>query len=42
MSNAIKYRAPERTPQVVVKTEPAGQYVLLTVADNGLESVTNI
>jgi two-component system CheB/CheR fusion protein len=36
MSNAIKYRSPERNPEVIVRAEPSGNYVLLTVEDNGL------
>ncbi|MDO1447723.1 chemotaxis protein CheB [Rhodocytophaga aerolata] len=36
MSNAIKYRSPERPPQVKVKTKLIDGYVLLSVEDNGL------
>ncbi len=37
VSNAIKYRAPERTPHIRVVTKPYGAtYLQLTVADNGM------
>jgi PAS domain S-box-containing protein len=36
LSNAIKYRSPDRPCVVNIKTEIADQYILLTVADNGL------
>jgi two-component system CheB/CheR fusion protein len=36
ISNAIKYRSPERTPQAIIKTSLTDGYVLLTVQDNGL------
>ena len=36
ISNAIKYRYPGRAPHNVLSTAPAGDRVLLTVADNGL------
>jgi signal transduction histidine kinase len=36
LSNALKYRAPERPPQVRVRAECAEHHVLLVVQDNGL------
>lgn len=35
ISNAIKYRSPERNPLIQVKTEYQGEFIVLTVADNG-------
>jgi ligand-binding sensor domain-containing protein/signal transduction histidine kinase len=36
VSNAIKYRNPERTPLITVSAEPCGEFVRITVSDNGL------
>lgn len=36
ISNAIKYRSPDRRPQVSIKTELLDGFVRLTVQDNGL------
>jgi PAS domain S-box-containing protein len=36
VSNAIKYRSPDRAPLVSVKTEQTGNYIVLSVEDNGL------
>ena len=37
LSNAIKYRSPQRQAEVSIRTETSGgEYVLLTVQDNGL------
>ncbi len=36
ISNAIKYRSPERTPEVFIKIEKVEGYVLMTVKDNGV------
>jgi two-component system, sensor histidine kinase and response regulator len=36
LSNAIKYRDPQRKPKIHIKTEIEGNYVLLSVKDNGL------
>ena len=36
ISNAIKYRNPERSPLISIKTEVIGKYVCLSVRDNGL------
>jgi len=36
LSNAIKYRNPKKVPIIKVKTEVQADYVVLSVADNGL------
>jgi two-component system, OmpR family, phosphate regulon sensor histidine kinase PhoR len=36
LSNAIKCSAPERTPQIFIKTEPQDDFTLLSVTDNGI------
>jgi signal transduction histidine kinase len=36
ISNAIKYRSPERTPEVFIKAENQGEYVMVSIKDNGL------
>ncbi|WP_242921799.1 CHASE domain-containing protein [Pontibacter liquoris] len=36
VSNAIKYKSPERTPEVYLRTYQQDNYVVLEVADNGL------
>lgn len=36
ISNAIKYRDPERTPYVAIKTTQENEFVCLAVMDNGL------
>jgi PAS domain S-box-containing protein len=36
VSNAIKYKHPERIPEIHISCEREGDYVLLTVKDNGL------
>ena len=36
LSNALKYRDPRRPPQVNLRAYPDGQFVRLTVQDNGL------
>ena len=36
LSNAIKYHAPERTPHVRIHCQEEGEYMVLTVQDNGL------
>lgn len=36
ISNAIKYRHPERKPEVIIKTNKLNGFVVLTVKDNGL------
>ena len=36
ISNAIKYRVPDRTPVIHIKTEKSENEICLTVSDNGL------
>ncbi|WP_051359954.1 sensor histidine kinase [Adhaeribacter aquaticus] len=36
VSNAIKYRSPDRAPVIQVSSQDAGDYVMLAVADNGI------
>lgn len=36
VSNSIKYRAPERVPQVKLTTQDVGTYTVLAVTDNGI------
>jgi signal transduction histidine kinase len=36
VSNAIKYRSPERRPHIQIATEAGPEYITLTVEDNGL------
>lgn len=36
ITNAIKYRSPERLPQIYIKTSRVAGYILLTITDNGL------
>lgn len=36
VSNALKYKSPERTPEISVSTQKVDGYVLLSVTDNGL------
>ena len=36
MTNGIKYRSPERSPTITVRTYHEGDYVVLSVQDNGL------
>ena len=36
ISNAIKYRDPVRTPEIRLKTEIEGEYIRLSITDNGL------
>lgn len=36
LTNAIKYKSPDRTPEVTIRTENADEYILMTVEDNGL------
>lgn len=35
LSNAIKYKAPDRIPEILIKTEQIKNYTLLSVKDNG-------
>ena len=36
ISNAIKYRSPDRTPQVNISCQSTEEYHVLTIKDNGL------
>ncbi|QHL88586.1 PAS domain-containing protein [Nibribacter ruber] len=36
VSNAVKYRSPLRTPEVTIFSEREGDYLVLTVQDNGM------
>ena len=36
LSNALKYKSPARVPRVVLRAQRAGDYVRLSVEDNGL------
>ncbi|MCC9166624.1 ATP-binding protein [Pontibacter harenae] len=36
LSNALKYRAPDKKPHIKIATELTANYVVLSVADNGL------
>ena len=36
ISNAIKYRSPLRSPEVIVKSQDLGNMVCLTISDNGI------
>ena len=36
LSNAIKFKKPDSTPVITIKTEKAGEFILLSVKDNGL------
>jgi two-component system CheB/CheR fusion protein len=36
LSNAVKYRSPDRKLKVTISTQDAGEFILLSVADNGL------
>ncbi len=36
MSNAIKYRSPKRTPEVLVKMYETDEHFVIKVSDNGL------
>ena len=36
VSNAIKFRSPDHRPEILIKTEKAGPYVIISVKDNGI------
>jgi signal transduction histidine kinase len=36
LSNALKYSSPERTGEITIRTEIAGNYLMLSIKDNGL------
>ncbi|MCX2740777.1 sensor histidine kinase [Pontibacter anaerobius] len=41
ISNAIKYRSPDRNPHISISTETTPEHLILVVADNGLGINTN-
>jgi two-component system, OmpR family, phosphate regulon sensor histidine kinase PhoR len=41
LMNAIKYKAPDRKPEIFIKTEKLEDYILLSVKDNGLGIAEN-
>lgn len=36
VSNGIKYQSPDRIPKIFIKTEKEGDFVIITVKDNGM------
>lgn len=36
ITNAVKYKSPERDPKIVLSTAKKGKYTVLSIADNGL------
>lgn len=36
LGNAVKYRSPNRPPEVKINTKISGNYILLTIKDNGI------
>jgi two-component system CheB/CheR fusion protein len=36
IKNALKFRSPDRVPEITIKTEKQDQFILLTIADNGI------
>jgi PAS domain S-box-containing protein len=36
ISNALKYKSPERNPSINISTQPTGESIILKVSDNGL------
>ncbi|MEB2778166.1 chemotaxis protein CheB [Algoriphagus sp. D3-2-R+10] len=36
MSNAIKYKSPDRVPEVTIRTEKSNDFIILSIQDNGL------
>jgi two-component system phosphate regulon sensor histidine kinase PhoR len=36
LNNAIKFQKPDSTPVISIRTEKSGEYILLTVRDNGI------
>jgi two-component system phosphate regulon sensor histidine kinase PhoR len=36
LSNAIKYCSPDRSPEITIRTDKQGEYVVITVTDNGI------
>jgi signal transduction histidine kinase len=36
VNNGIKFRSPERQPEIFIKTETEGNFLLLSITDNGI------
>lgn len=36
ITNSVKYKSPERTPTIEVRTEDTGEHLVLSISDNGL------
>ncbi|MGN6543399.1 MAG: sensor histidine kinase, partial [Ginsengibacter sp.] len=36
VSNAIKFRSPERRPKIVIKTERESNFIIISIKDNGI------
>lgn len=36
LTNAIKYKSPDRTPEVTIRTDHSDNFIVMTVEDNGL------
>src|SRR5690242_6637640 len=36
ISNAIKFRSPDRKPEIFIKTEREGNFIILSIKDNGM------
>ncbi|MGN6804213.1 MAG: sensor histidine kinase [Ginsengibacter sp.] len=36
ISNAIKFRSPDRKPEIFIKTERQGNFIILSIKDNGM------
>ena len=36
ISNAVKYRSPDKVPEILIKTEKVEDHIVLTIRDNGL------
>lgn len=35
LTNSIKYKSPERDPEITIRTEKSGDFIVLSIADNG-------
>lgn len=36
LNNSIKYRSPERRPEIVISTKSEGDYIVISIKDNGI------
>jgi len=36
LTNAIKYKSPERDPEITIRTEKFGNFIVLSITDNGM------